>query len=1300
MPSTATRLAPLLVLLGGACHPEPVPQPAKEAALTLVELRSLRAGVEARATACDSGAVCREVRQGEPLERGTFSASAGTQAVLELPGGTRLTVSPDSSLSALGGDTLQLDRGTVALDAPRGAAARPVLRSLGQLVTPADEQALKVVLSSDGEVATVTVHRGVALVGPPGAAARLGRGQTAQLRGEEVLPVYAGAELSQEAEPAVDRPVARGLGRMTARVPGRTEVTGGVELASHEVRVEVRGGVATTTVEEVFASSADQVLEGRFVFPVPSAASVSRLALWVGDELMEGEMVERTRAASIFQGIVDDTVRPRDPALLEWSQGSELSLKIFPIPARGSRRVLLSFEEPITELGGRGRYVYPLAAGEDRATKLGQLSISVRVEGQDVFDVMTPHHAAAITSERSGTSVSFHASETVPDRDFVVTWRRPRADAAAALVEQSGGAFLVRAPVELPAGAAAPAMATVSRVLVLDASRSQSPATFAAQAELASALVGALDEADRFAVLACDSACTSYPADGLASASGPMRAALVAWLARVEPGGSSDLAGAIEAGVAALPDVEGAQLVYLGDGSPTAGELSVAGIARRLARAVRPGLDVRLLGVGRAVDAVVLRGVADAIGATFDPIDLADAGSRRRSEELVLALSQPVVRDVEVELPSGASLAAPPPTAMRLGAELHVAGRGGIPAGSTVRVTGTIGAQRYDRSLPIAVGASPAGLAARAFARARIDELTRRDGEGDQREIVELSSKFFVLSRHTSLLVLENDAMYRAFGVPRTKVGAGGERIASPSAPPRVRMGGVQPPPPAAEWGRLLDAGSSLGAKGGRDAIGNMWGDEVGGAFGTGGLGLSGIGEGGGGRGEGIGLGDIGTIGRGSGAGTGTGFGPAAGGSSERARPPLVRQGATSVSGRLPVEVIRRVVRQSFGRVRLCYEKGLLKNPELAGRVVVSFVIGSDGTVRSASGGSSTIADAAVVACIVGAFQRVTFPAPESGSVTVTYPFVLSPGEGGVSSSGASDPGRSRPRVAEPAVAHQQGDDGWMATGEADLEKLRAKLLEDATQRRSHAALVRGLLARGRFEEARARARQFADVDPDSALALDLLAQASLAAGDPSAALRALDGLAELTPRSTAVHRRIARGLEAGGEERRACAHWRALADLAPTDDEGAAQALRCRARVLGEAAGVRAELASALPAAPGPAASASPLRELATALDRGGAPAFTPAPAWSAVAAVAACSGGCPEVVTVAPNGTVVAPLVPDVRGEPWARSDAGPVRTLLVGGDPDARVSVTVSAQGVSRTVALTRRERSTVLLTSARL
>jgi pSer/pThr/pTyr-binding forkhead associated (FHA) protein len=197
------------------------------------------------------------------------------------------------------------------------------------------------------------------------------------------------------------------------------------------------------------------------------------------------------------------------------------------------------------------------------------------------------------------------------------------------------------------------------------------------------------------------------------------------------------------------------------------------------------------------------------------------------------------------------------------------------------------------------------------------------------------------------------------------------------------------PNAPTAPWGRDTSLGSDDVS-----ARGNMWGDEIGDAFGAGGLGLSGIGEGGGGRGEGIGLGNIGTLGHGAGTGTGQGFGAGHGrlGGSHQTKAPKVRMGATTVSGRLPPEVIQRIVRQNYGRFRMCYEQGLARNPNLEGRVSARFVIGRDGAVSNASNGGSDLPDSGVVSCVVSAFYGLSFPQPEGGIVTVVYPIMLSPG--------------------------------------------------------------------------------------------------------------------------------------------------------------------------------------------------------------------------------------------------------------------------------------------------------------------
>ncbi len=129
------------------------------------------------------------------------------------------------------------------------------------------------------------------------------------------------------------------------------------------------------------------------------------------------------------------------------------------------------------------------------------------------------------------------------------------------------------------------------------------------------------------------------------------------------------------------------------------------------------------------------------------------------------------------------------------------------------------------------------------------------------------------------------------------------------------------------------------------------------------------------------------------------GFGKGKLGGSAKGKPPSVRVGATNISGSLPPEVVQRIVRQNFGRFRLCYEDGLRKDPALAGKVTVTFVIAADGSVSSAAA-SGDLPDTAVRSCVARSFNTLSFPRPEKGGVVkVSYPIIFSPGEGNEASS-------------------------------------------------------------------------------------------------------------------------------------------------------------------------------------------------------------------------------------------------------------------------------------------------------------
>lgn len=109
---------------------------------------------------------------------------------------------------------------------------------------------------------------------------------------------------------------------------------------------------------------------------------------------------------------------------------------------------------------------------------------------------------------------------------------------------------------------------------------------------------------------------------------------------------------------------------------------------------------------------------------------------------------------------------------------------------------------------------------------------------------------------------------------------------------------------------------------------------------------------------------------------------------------PRVIPAAPTVSNISP-ELIRRVVQRNLPQVTHCHEQGLAGNPTLAGRVVIHFVIGSEGNVLASEVSESNLAVPSVGQCIASAVRRWSFnlPASQTGVVNVHYPFVLSPAE-------------------------------------------------------------------------------------------------------------------------------------------------------------------------------------------------------------------------------------------------------------------------------------------------------------------
>jgi pSer/pThr/pTyr-binding forkhead associated (FHA) protein len=103
-----------------------------------------------------------------------------------------------------------------------------------------------------------------------------------------------------------------------------------------------------------------------------------------------------------------------------------------------------------------------------------------------------------------------------------------------------------------------------------------------------------------------------------------------------------------------------------------------------------------------------------------------------------------------------------------------------------------------------------------------------------------------------------------------------------------------------------------------------------------------------------------------------------------------INPGRLILKGALSKREIARVIRMYWAQIKFCYERQLMKNPKLAGKIVVRWKIGGNGSVTSASVVQTTMNNERVENCITRRIGRWRFPKPRGGgSVNVNYPFIF-----------------------------------------------------------------------------------------------------------------------------------------------------------------------------------------------------------------------------------------------------------------------------------------------------------------------
>jgi tetratricopeptide (TPR) repeat protein len=163
-------------------------------------------------------------------------------------------------------------------------------------------------------------------------------------------------------------------------IPGiriRDGVSGDItllKLSTLSVTVNIIGNLAVTSLDMTFYNGLSRPLEGNLTFPLAEGQTVSGFAMDFEGILRQGVVVEKNKGQKVFEAI---SRRRVDPALLQWTAGNNFRARVFPIPANGTKRLVISYEQELDYKDDALIYKIPL----DYGMALDHFSINFKIEG-------------------------------------------------------------------------------------------------------------------------------------------------------------------------------------------------------------------------------------------------------------------------------------------------------------------------------------------------------------------------------------------------------------------------------------------------------------------------------------------------------------------------------------------------------------------------------------------------------------------------------------------------------------------------------------------------------------------------------------------------------------------------------------------------------------------------------------------------------------------------------------------------------------------------------------------------------
>ncbi len=549
----------------------------------------------------------------------------------------------------------------------------------------------------------------------------------------------------------------------------------------HRVNVSIDQQVTQTKIDQVFRNEANRELEGTYLFPLPKGAVVSDFTMYVGNEEVKGRLLKKEEARRIYEDIVR---KRKDPALLEYVGRNTFYARVYPIPARGEKRVLIEYSEVLKMDSGVCRYVYTLDTERFSSKPLEQVVITVDIKSKaPIKAVYSPTHDVAISRrDDHHVQVSYEAADIKPDEDFIVYYTVSEKDIGLSLLpyRESGdnGFYLLMVSPRVELGEEELGSKHVS--FVLDTSGSMGASNKIQQAKDALKFcVSSLNKRDKFNIIAFSSAVEPYRSELVDAEEKNIKDALN-FVSKFEAKGSTNINEALLNALSEFhkrsdPNI----VVFLTDGLPTVGETSIDKILENVKQANKAKVRLFVFGVGYDVNTHFLDKLAQNNKAASEYVR-PNEDIEAKVSSFFSKVTSPVLSDIALDYGSIMTYDQFPRELPDLfkGSQLIALGRYKKSGEAELRLSGTVrGAkQTFIYQVEFPRRNTKHDFIPRLWAARKIgfllDEIRLR-GQTDELvdEVVALSKKYGIMTEFTSFLIDADEEMARP-EVARGIVGA------------------------------------------------------------------------------------------------------------------------------------------------------------------------------------------------------------------------------------------------------------------------------------------------------------------------------------------------------------------------------------------------------------------------------------------------------------------------------------------------------------------------------------------------